>query len=109
MHNNASQMRSGWANQVWRCNEAAGMAPWGGARDVEGNSMQLAVRELDVAVAGAGSIGCYVGGCMALAGHRVRLLARPSLVQSISAHGLAVSGLSGFKAHVAAGEMLATA
>ena len=48
-----------------------------------------------IAVAGAGSIGCYVGGCLALAGRDVTLLLRPALAESIARNGLRVSGLDG--------------
>ena len=43
---------------------------------------------LIVAVMGAGAVGCYYGGMLARAGHRVTLIARPSHVQAIAAHGL---------------------
>ena len=36
-----------------------------------------------IAVAGAGSIGCHAGGCLALAGRRVRLLCRPALADAV--------------------------
>ena len=36
-----------------------------------------------IAVAGAGSIGCFVGGMLAAAGHRVALLARPRVIGEI--------------------------
>lgn len=48
-----------------------------------------------IAIAGAGSIGCYVGGCLAAAGRTVTLLARPALAQAIARHGLRVSDLGG--------------
>jgi 2-dehydropantoate 2-reductase len=52
-------------------------------------------RQSRIAVAGAGSIGCYVGGCLALAGRNVTLLARPALVEAIAGRGLRVSDLDG--------------
>jgi 2-dehydropantoate 2-reductase len=48
-----------------------------------------------IAVAGAGSIGCYVGGCLALAGRDVTLLLRPALAGSVARHGLRISDLDG--------------
>ncbi len=48
-----------------------------------------------IAIAGAGSIGCYVGGCLAAAGRHVTLLARPALAQAITRHGLRISDLDG--------------
>jgi 2-dehydropantoate 2-reductase len=52
-------------------------------------------RSFRIVVAGAGSIGCYVGGCLALAGRDVTLLLRPALAASIARHGLRVSDLDG--------------
>jgi 2-dehydropantoate 2-reductase len=40
------------------------------------------------AVMGAGAVGCYYGGMLARAGHRVTLIARPAHVQAIQAEGL---------------------
>ena len=48
-----------------------------------------------IVVAGAGSIGCYVGGCLALAGRDVTLLLRPALAEIILGQGLSVSDLDG--------------
>ena len=48
-----------------------------------------------IVVAGAGSIGCYVGGCLALAGRDVTLLLRPALAEIIARHGLRISDLAG--------------
>jgi len=43
---------------------------------------------LNVAVMGAGAVGCYFGGMLARAGHRVTLVARPQHVQAIERAGL---------------------
>lgn len=43
---------------------------------------------LQVAVMGAGAVGCYFGGMLARAGHRVVLIARPQHVEAISREGL---------------------
>jgi 2-dehydropantoate 2-reductase len=48
-----------------------------------------------IVVAGAGSIGCYAGGCLALAGRQVTLLLRPALADAIARCGLRVSDLDG--------------
>ncbi len=48
-----------------------------------------------IAIAGAGSIGCYVGGCLAHAGRDVTLLLRPQLAAAIAQHGLRISDLAG--------------
>jgi 2-dehydropantoate 2-reductase len=62
-----------------------------------------------IAIAGAGSIGCHAGGCLALAGRRVTLLARPRVADSVDTKGLAVSDLDGDERRVAVGAILATA
>ena len=43
-----------------------------------------------IAVAGAGSIGCYAGGCLMLAVRKVVLLARPRIEESLRKAGLRV-------------------
>jgi 2-dehydropantoate 2-reductase len=48
-----------------------------------------------IVVAGAGSIGSYVGGCLTLAERNVTLLLRPALAEVIAGHGLRISGLDG--------------
>lgn len=48
-----------------------------------------------IVVAGAGSIGCYVGGCLTLAGRQVTLLLRPALADAIARHGMRISDLDG--------------
>jgi 2-dehydropantoate 2-reductase len=44
-----------------------------------------------ICIAGAGSIGCFVGGMLAGAGRRVALLARPRVMAEIGDHGLRLS------------------
>jgi 2-dehydropantoate 2-reductase len=66
-------------------------------------------RSVRIVVAGAGSIGCYVGGCLALAGRDVTLLLRPALAEAIARAGLRVSDLNGLDRPVpAAAVRLAT-
>lgn len=48
-----------------------------------------------IAVAGAGSIGCFVGGMLADAGRDVALLARPRTIAEIETHGLRLTGFDG--------------
>jgi len=43
---------------------------------------------LQVAVLGAGAVGCFYGGMLARAGHRVTLIGRPAHVQAIESQGL---------------------
>jgi 2-dehydropantoate 2-reductase len=52
--------------------------------------------ESRIVVAGAGSVGCYLGGCLAAAGRNVTLLMRAPLAVAISRRGLRVSGLDGY-------------
>jgi 2-dehydropantoate 2-reductase len=49
--------------------------------------------QLDIAVLGAGAVGCFYGGMLARAGHRVTLIGRPAHVQAIAAHGLRMQTL----------------
>ena len=43
------------------------------------------ISDRPICVAGAGSIGCFVGGMHAAAGRRVALLARPRVIEEIEA------------------------
>lgn len=61
-----------------------------------------------IAIAGAGSIGCYVGACLALAGREVFLLGRPDVVAAAS-RGLRVVDLDGRSRAIAPGAIRATA
>jgi 2-dehydropantoate 2-reductase len=49
-----------------------------------------------IGIAGAGSIGCFVGGMLAAGGGRVALLARPRVIAEIEAHGLRPTSFEGF-------------
>lgn len=55
----------------------------------------MADGEKRIVIAGSGSIGCYVGGCLALAGRQVVLLARPRIEAALRQGGLRVSDLEG--------------
>nr|HAQ94322.1 2-dehydropantoate 2-reductase [Afipia sp.] len=50
-----------------------------------------------ISVAGAGSIGCFVGGMLRAGGHPVSLLARPRLIEDINRHGLKVTSFEGIE------------
>jgi 2-dehydropantoate 2-reductase len=67
-----------------------------------------ALHDPRIAVAGAGSVGCYVGGCLALAGRNVTLLARPGLAHSIASRGLRITDLDGADRTLAPSEIAAT-
>ena len=49
-----------------------------------------------IGIAGAGSIGCFVGGMLVAGGRRVALLARPRVIAEIEAHGLRPTSFEGF-------------
>src|SRR4030088_3840571 len=53
-----------------------------------------------IGVAGAGSIGCFVGGMCVAAGHRVALLARPRVIQEIVSHGLRLTSFEGLDRNI---------
>lgn len=55
----------------------------------------MTYRGASIVIAGAGSVGGYVGGCLAAAGRDVTLLLRSPLGETIAAHGLRVSDLDG--------------
>ncbi|WP_050424585.1 2-dehydropantoate 2-reductase [Bradyrhizobium tropiciagri] len=59
-----------------------------------------------IGIAGAGSIGCFVGGMLAASGRRVALLARPRLIQEIAGHGLRVSSFDGSERMVPADRLI---
>jgi 2-dehydropantoate 2-reductase len=44
---------------------------------------------------GAGSVGCYVGGCLQAAGVQVDLVGRPRTLDALHAHGLRITDLDG--------------
>ena len=48
-----------------------------------------------IGVAGAGSIGCFVGGMLAAGGKRVALLARPRVIAEIEKNGLRLTSFDG--------------
>ena len=51
-------------------------------------------------ILGAGAIGCYVGGRLALGGQRVTFVGRPRIIDALEANGLTVSDLDGFSGHL---------
>lgn len=60
-----------------------------------------------IMIAGAGSIGGYVGGLLALGGHEVRMLARPAMARQIE-QGLHLTSHEGLDAQVPAGMITAS-
>ncbi len=58
-----------------------------------------------VGIAGAGSIGCLVGGLLAHAGRRVALLARPRVIEEISRNGLKITSFEGLDRTLTSSEL----
>jgi 2-dehydropantoate 2-reductase len=54
-----------------------------------------------IGVAGAGSIGCFVGGMLAAAGRPVALLARPRVIREIEDNGLRLTSFEGLEQRIA--------
>ena len=54
-----------------------------------------------IGIAGAGSIGCFVGGMLAASGRRVALLARPRVIGDIRGNGLRLTSFAGLEQQIA--------
>jgi 2-dehydropantoate 2-reductase len=63
------------------------------------------VRDRPIGIAGAGSIGCFVGGMAAAAGGRVALLARSRVIQEIEGNGLRLTSFEGLDRKVASNQL----
>jgi 2-dehydropantoate 2-reductase len=63
------------------------------------------IQHRPIGIAGAGSIGCFVGGICALAGRRVALLARPRVIGEIESHGLRLTSFEGLEQTIAANRL----
>lgn len=61
-----------------------------------------------IVVAGAGHIGCFVGGLLAASGLRVSLLGRASLVATLQGRGLHLTDLDGLDCRVSRSEIAAS-
>jgi 2-dehydropantoate 2-reductase len=59
------------------------------------------IADSTIGVAGAGSIGCFVGGMCAAAGRKVALLARPRVIQEIEQNGLRLTSFEGLEQTIA--------
>ena len=53
-----------------------------------------------LAVFGAGSVGCYIGGRLAVAGAQITLIGRDRIGAEVAANGLRLSDYTGFSAHL---------
>ncbi|GHH01705.1 2-dehydropantoate 2-reductase [Pseudodonghicola xiamenensis] len=58
-----------------------------------------------IVIAGAGAIGCFVGGLLAAAGHPVTLLGRERVLGPIRASGLKLTDFSGLEVRVGSGRL----
>ena len=58
-----------------------------------------------VAILGAGSVGCFIGGCWAMSGVPVTFIGRPALSKEVDEHGLTLSDYSGWQARLSPGEV----
>jgi len=58
-----------------------------------------------ICVAGAGSIGCFVGGMLRAGGHQVSLLARPRLIDEVNRNGLKVTSFEGIEHRLTSAEI----
>ncbi|WP_299451792.1 2-dehydropantoate 2-reductase [uncultured Pigmentiphaga sp.] len=54
---------------------------------------------MDIAVMGAGAVGCYYGGMLARAGHRVTLIGRPAHMEAVRRSGLLLD-MHSYRGHV---------
>lgn len=61
--------------------------------------------ERTIGIAGAGSIGCFVGGMLAGAGRQVALLARPRVIAEIESNGLRLTSFEGLDRRIAADQL----
>jgi 2-dehydropantoate 2-reductase len=54
-----------------------------------------------IAILGAGSVGCFIGGAWAAAGAKVSFIGRAPVAREIAENGLGLSDFSGWKVHLA--------
>ena len=57
--------------------------------------------ERTIGIAGAGSIGCFVGGMLAAGGRQIALLARPRVIAEIESNGLRLTSFEGLDRRIA--------
>jgi 2-dehydropantoate 2-reductase len=58
-----------------------------------------------VAILGAGSVGCFIGGAWAAAGVPVTFIGRPAMSRDVDAHGLTLTDYSGWRVQLAPGDI----
>jgi 2-dehydropantoate 2-reductase len=63
------------------------------------------ISDRPIGVAGAGSIGCFVGGMVVAGGRHVALLARPRVIEEIERNGLRLTSFEGFERNIASNRL----
>jgi len=58
-----------------------------------------------IAILGAGSVGCFIGGCWQAAGLPVHFIGRESFARDVREHGLTITDYSGWRASIPADEV----
>jgi 2-dehydropantoate 2-reductase len=53
-----------------------------------------------IAILGAGSVGCFIGGCWQAAGLPVTFIGRPKIAADVAEHGLTLTDFAGWQAHL---------
>jgi 2-dehydropantoate 2-reductase len=66
---------------------------------------QEMILDKPIGIAGAGSIGCFVGGMYASAGRRVALLARPRVIGEIESNGLRLTSFEGLDCSIPSNQL----
>jgi 2-dehydropantoate 2-reductase len=67
--------------------------------------MTTAAPDHQVLVMGAGTMGCYLGGCLQAAGASVVFVGRPRVLGALREHGLTLTDLDGRRQHLAADKL----
>lgn len=65
--------------------------------------------DAQIVVAGAGTIGCFLGGLLARAGRRVSFLGRPRMVEELQSSGLHLTDVAGLDEQIPAARLSITA
>ncbi len=69
-----------------------------GNLDAGGSPLDQLDEHTPIAIYGAGTLGCFIGGLLLLAGRRVTFLARPRIAAELAVHGLHLSDFRGLHA-----------
>src|SRR3954452_19381959 len=94
----------GWTNRAQCRDNATAPRPFP-AISIRRASELIMTANRPIGIAGAGSIGCFVGGILAQAGSRVALLARPRVIEEIERNGLRVTSFEGLDRKLSASDL----